>query len=108
MNKTKFFKTILKDRFVYTVCLFLFLLVSFKGAAQKYNIVNFSTRDGLQSEIVNDVFQDKDGYIWFATQSGISQFNGQEFNEFAPLKVLSGVDAVSIIQDKKINNDFEH
>ncbi|MEY3237975.1 MAG: hypothetical protein RI883_2076, partial [Bacteroidota bacterium] len=101
MNKIKFFNAILKDRFVYLVCLFLFILVAFRGNTQKYNILNFSTRDGLQSEIVNDVFQDKDGYIWFATQSGISQFNGQEFSEFAPLKVLSGVDAVSIVQDKK-------
>ncbi len=101
MNKNKNLKIIVKDRFVIKVCLFLFLLVSFKGTTQKYNILNFSTRDGLQSEIVNDVFQDKDGYIWFATQSGISQYNGQEFTEFAPLKILSGVDAVSVVQDKK-------
>jgi len=78
-----------------------FLLFGFSSVSQKYNILNYSTRDGLSSQIVNDVFQDNDGYLWFATQSGISKFDGHEFTEFAPVEKLLGVDAVAIIQDKK-------
>ncbi len=78
-----------------------FLLIGFNSVSQKHNILNYSTRDGLSSQIVNDVFQDKDGYLWFATQSGISKFDGHEFTEFAPVDKLIGVDAVTIIQDKK-------
>lgn len=83
------------------LCLFALVLVEFSLSAQKHNILNYSTRDGLASQIVNDVFQDKDGYLWFATQSGISKFNGHEFTEFAPIDALIGVDAVNILQDKK-------
>lgn len=79
----------------------LFVLFYFSGISQKYNVLNFSTSDGLPSQIVNDVFQDSDGYFWFATQSGVSKFNGHEFIDFAPSKALTGVDAVTIIQDNK-------
>lgn len=87
-----------KGRSLFLICLLLFLSES--CFTQKHNILNFSTRDGLSSQIVNDVFQDTDGYIWFATQSGVSLFNGHEFTDFAPLKEMIGVDAVSVIQDQ--------
>jgi ligand-binding sensor domain-containing protein/serine phosphatase RsbU (regulator of sigma subunit) len=67
---------------------------------QKYNVLNFSTADGLPSQIINDVYQDRDGYLWFATQDGVSIFNGNEFTEFAPIKELRNIDAVSIAQDQ--------
>lgn len=80
-------------------CLFLWLnLLSY---AQKHNVLNYSTSDGLPGQIVNDVFQDSDGYFWFATQSGVSKFNGHDFTDFHPSKALLGIDAVSILQDTK-------
>lgn len=81
--------------------LFFCFIISLNLFGQKHNCINYSTRDGLASQIVNDVFQDKDGYLWFATQSGISKFDGHEFTEFAPVEKLIGVDAVTIVQDKK-------
>ncbi len=80
-------------------CLFIFH--GFLVQSQKHNVVNFSTADGLPSLIVNDIFQDREGYFWLATQDGVSIFNGQEFNDFHPVKTLEGVDAVSIVQDKQ-------
>jgi ligand-binding sensor domain-containing protein/serine phosphatase RsbU (regulator of sigma subunit) len=79
----------------------LFVLSNLVVFAQKYNVLSFSTSDGLPGQIVNDVFQDKDGYFWFATQSGVSKFNGHEFIDFNPIKALVGIDAVSILQDAK-------
>ena len=79
-------------------CLFIFQ--GFFAQSQKHNVINFSTADGLPSLIVNDIFQDREGYFWLATQDGISVFNGHEFSDFHPIKALEGVDAVSIVQDK--------
>lgn len=67
---------------------------------QRQNSQNYTTRDGLADQIVNAAFQDQDGYIWFATQSGVSIYNGSTFNEFIPQEVLKGIDAVTITQTK--------
>ncbi len=92
-------RTIVKDNPFMLGC--LFVLCSFLSLGQKHNIINFSTADGLPSQIVNDVFQDNEGYFWFATQDGVCRFNGHDFVPFQPLKALEGVDAVSILQDNQ-------
>ena len=92
-------KTIIRDNPFLLGC--LFILCSFLSIGQKHNIINFSTADGLPSQIVNAVFQDNEGYFWFATQDGVCRYNGHDFIPFQPLKALEGVDAVSILQDQK-------
>ncbi len=37
-----------------------------------------STEDGLSSEFVHDLVQDRRGYLWFATQTGLNRFDGHE------------------------------
>lgn len=66
--------------------------------AQRQNVQNYTSRDGLADQIVNAAFQDKDGYIWFATQSGITVYNGNTFEDFIPSEELKGIDAVSLTQ----------
>ena len=39
---------------------------------------SLSTKNGLPQDIVNDIEQDKHGFIWFATQDGLQRFDGQE------------------------------
>ena len=36
----------------------------------------------MPSSQVYDIYQDKQGYIWFATDKGLSRFNGYEFKNF--------------------------
>jgi ligand-binding sensor domain-containing protein/serine phosphatase RsbU (regulator of sigma subunit) len=85
-------------RIVHYVFIFFFL-VALSANGQKYNVRNYTTRDGLAGQIVNGVFQDKTGYIWFATQSGVCFFNGKSFQLFEPSLELIGIDAVGVIQD---------
>lgn len=40
---------------------------------------NYTTKDGLASDVVTDIFNDKQGNLWFGTENGISIFNGKEF-----------------------------
>lgn len=43
---------------------------------------NYSTDDGLPSPEVHDILQDRQGYIWIATDSGVSRFDGYQFKNF--------------------------
>ena len=40
------------------------------------------TSTGLPNSQINDIFRDSHGYIWFATQSGLSRFDGFRFKMF--------------------------
>lgn len=46
---------------------------------QTLNFRNFTTREGLISDEVYDLFQDKQGYIWVFSKFGALKFNGSEF-----------------------------
>lgn len=66
---------------------FLFLLNSFvfsciylKG--QSYLVHKYLKEDGLPSNIVFDVCQDKNANMWFSTKSGITRYDGTEWTYF--------------------------
>lgn len=43
---------------------------------------HYTVDDGLPSNEVYHVFQDSKGYIWFATNNGVSRFDGSKFENF--------------------------
>ena len=45
---------------------------------------HYSTDQGLPSPEVYDVLQDRNGYLWFSTDNGVSRFNGYTFENFGP------------------------
>jgi len=50
--------------------------------AQQYFFSGYSISDGLSQSVVNCIFQDSKGYIWFGTQNGLNKFNGYTFEVF--------------------------
>jgi signal transduction histidine kinase/ligand-binding sensor domain-containing protein/DNA-binding response OmpR family regulator len=38
-----------------------------------------STEQGLSSSLINQVYQDKKGYVWIATEDGLNRFDGTRF-----------------------------
>lgn len=40
---------------------------------------NLSAKDGLSSNQVYDIIQDRQGYIWFGTSNGLSRYDGYSF-----------------------------
>lgn len=67
--------------------LLLCLVSSVEAGAQFARI--YSSDTGLPSNQVNCVFQDREGYIWFATQEGLARFNGMDFETFRNEGVMS-------------------
>lgn len=64
---------------VLTLILFLKCQLLF-GQNPYYYVIDKSK--GLPSNSVYDIFQDKKGYMWFATDEGISRYNGSSFKTF--------------------------
>ena len=46
---------------------------------------NLSAQDGLSSNQVYDILQDKRGYMWFATSNGLSRYDGYAFLNYGML-----------------------
>lgn len=51
----------------------LFALSSFSGELKFHH---FSVNEGLPSNVVNTIFQDKAGFIWLGTKEGLVRFDG--------------------------------
>lgn len=63
-------------------CLFLLYFSIQICYSQTHIYKHFGVDEGLPSSEVYDIYQDKQGYIWFATDKGLSRFNGYEFENF--------------------------
>lgn len=61
----------------------LLLVFSFLDAisqqSKQYSFKHFSVTNGLSSNSVDRVVQDKDGYIWMATSNGLQRYDGSSF-----------------------------
>jgi signal transduction histidine kinase/ligand-binding sensor domain-containing protein/CheY-like chemotaxis protein len=45
-------------------------------------VTTYSIKDGLLSKNIQDIVQDKEGFIWLGTQEGLSRFDSSEFLNF--------------------------
>jgi signal transduction histidine kinase/ligand-binding sensor domain-containing protein len=60
------------------------LLAHLSGLGQMSYIFNrFSRNEGLNTNHVNCVWQDKKGFLWIGTENGIQRFDGRKFVSFS-------------------------
>lgn len=62
---------------------------------------HYSTENGLSSNTVYCVQQDKNGYLWFGTEQGVCRFNGREFETFSIEDGLTDLVVFQIHEDSK-------
>ena len=61
----------------------IFLVALFRlASAQEFQYQNFNEINGLPSSETYEVFQDSKGFVWIATDRGVSKYNGVEFQNF--------------------------
>jgi signal transduction histidine kinase/ligand-binding sensor domain-containing protein/DNA-binding NarL/FixJ family response regulator len=68
----------MEKRTMRKLALFLFFFVacnSLFSQATKF----YSLEQGLSSSLINQIYQDKKGFIWIATESGLNKFDGNKF-----------------------------
>jgi len=66
--------------------------------AQKFYTRNFSINNGLPSNNINDIFKDKRGFVWLATDAGLSRFDGNNFLNLNSQSGLIGDDIRSVCE----------
>ena len=65
--------------FKFRQCLWILTLFFFSNIYAQHRSYNFrhvTTSDGLSSSVTRDITQDKYGYIWMATLTGLCRYNG--------------------------------
>jgi ligand-binding sensor domain-containing protein len=50
---------------------------------QEYTVRKYTMEQGLPADIVYEITQDNDGYIWVATTNGLCRYDGFVFKEYA-------------------------
>lgn len=90
----------IKHKFHITTLL-LFLIWNFSFSQ---NYTNYTTKDGLPSNLVYRITQDNDGFIWLITDKGISKFDGYTFKNFTIKEGLPTNDIwnIRITPDNKV------
>lgn len=72
------------------LCVLLVLLTISEGKSQNPHpyFRNYTTEHGLPSPEVHYCLEDDEGYMWLATDNGLSRFDGYEFRNYGPREGL--------------------
>lgn len=106
---------------------FYFNGLSFAGNYDDKDILlqRLTVKDGLSQGTINDIFQDKEGFLWFATENGVNLYDGYRFRMLpGPTKSFINNGVYKIIQDNqsllwmiasgglysynKLTNEYQH
>lgn len=69
--------------------------------AQEYSYSHYNIIDGLAGSNVYCITQDKDGFIWTGTETGVSRFDGTHFKNFTTAHGLPDLEVLQIFCDSK-------
>ena len=73
-----------------------------KGLGQQESYITYGPDEGLAQSQVRAITQDKSGYLWLGTNSGLSRFDGSEFENFNRSNGLPGNQINCILQGSKL------
>lgn len=83
------------------ILLFATIFITHETSAQGYGYRHYGVKDGLAGSTVYDIYQDKDGFIWVATETGVSRFDGTHFKNFTTKDGLPDNTIIRIYGDSK-------
>lgn len=81
--------------------LLLFIFISQATFAQTPSFIHYSIPEGLPSSEVYDVYQDKKGFAWFATDNGVVRYDGNQMETFQVSEGLTDPVVFEIMEDPK-------
>lgn len=85
--------------------LFLFIFPAMAWC-QEPSHIQYTVKDGLPGAIVYHALQDKNGFIWFATNQGVSRFDGRTFKNFSKENGLPDNEILRLYLDRHNNMWF--
>jgi len=63
-------------------CCLIIIQAGIPLSAQPISFQRYDTYSGLSNNIIYDVYQDSNGFIWVATENGLNRFDGYGFETF--------------------------
>ncbi|MDQ6477217.1 ATP-binding protein [Dyadobacter sp. LHD-138] len=87
------------------ISLSCFICFSFQCVGQSNAWQSLTISDGLSQGMVNDMIQDRQGFMWFATKDGLNRYDGYNFKIFTrdadnPYSI-SGNFCTALLEDTK-------
>ncbi|ASZ11991.1 histidine kinase [Chitinophaga pendula] len=83
------------------LCILSLLCIHHAVSGQGLMIHNYNVKDGLANATVYSAVQDKNGFIWFSTPTGVSKFDGKRFRNFSKRDGLTDNDVIKLAADSK-------
>jgi sensor histidine kinase YesM len=83
---------------------FVFFLILFFVSdifSQEYNYTHYDVKDGLAGSTVYSIVQDKEGFLWYGTETGLSRFDGTHFKNFYTTDGLPDNEIIKLFVDSK-------
>ena len=71
------------------------------GGAQTLNFHQYTAAEGLPQAQVMGMYQDRLGYMWFATYGGLSRFDGNQFVTYTKDNGLSSNSVFDMVEDDR-------
>ena len=100
INK-KLFHTRISPLIKRGLIIIILLILNINLFSQSYHFRHFTVEDGLPSSETYHVLQDSKGYIWIATDNGVSRYDGYEFKNFTQQDGLPDNTVFEIFEDYK-------
>jgi ligand-binding sensor domain-containing protein len=69
--------------------------------SQEFGYTHYESKDGLPGSTVYCMTQDKDGFLWFGTDIGLSRFDGTHFKNFTKEDGLPDNEIIQLFADSK-------
>ena len=88
-------------RFYVWLIIVLFFSFLFDARSQFTIRTNLTVNDGLPSSRVYDIVQDSSSYIWFATENGVSRYDGFSFKNYTTRDGLPDNSTLKLYLDYK-------
>jgi CheY-like chemotaxis protein/signal transduction histidine kinase/streptogramin lyase len=79
----------------------LWVLLAGAALATPYNALRFTSADGLPSSAVRQLVEDRQGYLWFATEDGLARFDGHRFRVWRIEQGLADNQLLAIATDAR-------
>jgi ligand-binding sensor domain-containing protein len=79
----------------------MLLIISPGVFGQKLSLKLYNVNDGLPSNSIQTVYQDKYGYLWVSTAGGLSRFDGRQFVNYGISDGLPSLTVGRVFQDSR-------
>jgi hypothetical protein len=82
-------------------CLLLiaYCLLPFTTKAQTNQTITYTTKEGLPSNSIYRTIIDKRGFLWIATETGVSRFDGKKFRNYSTVDGLADNEITDLLID---------